>query len=177
VILYRSAELTPGTGRTVHGIVVPYGQTAEVSDGGVPYPEKFVFGALTRSIAERGNKIRLFTGHDTRRLPIGKATELREAGDGLHAAFEIADTSDGRDALELVRSGVVDGFSIGFRSIRHRMEGNTVVRTEAALMEVSLVGLPTYPGALVAGVRSQQTYPVIGHTVAAARLRLLRLHP
>jgi len=32
-ILFRNAELTPGTGRTVHGIVVPFGRVAEVSDG------------------------------------------------------------------------------------------------------------------------------------------------
>jgi HK97 family phage prohead protease len=173
-IFYRTADLTAGTGRTVFGVVVPYGQVAEVSDGGRPYRERFDFGAFSRSISERGSKVKLFTGHETRKLPVGKAVELREASDGLHAAFELADTTDGRDALELVRSGTVDSFSVGFRGIRDRMDGDVVVRTEAALMEVSLVGLPTYSGAAIAGVRSKEP-PFIAKTVAAARLRLLNL--
>lgn len=170
-ILFRSAELTPGTGRTIHGVVVPYGQVAEVSDGGRPYRERFEFGACDRSIRERGSKVRLFTGHETRKLPIGKAVELREHHDGLHAAFEVAATRDGDDALELVRSGTVDSFSIGFRGIRERRDGDVVVRTEIALMEVSLVGMPAYAGATVAGVRSQPL--VIPRSVAQARLALL----
>ncbi|MEZ0341530.1 HK97 family phage prohead protease [Mycobacterium sp. pV006] len=170
-ILFRSAELTPGKGRTVYGTVVPYGQIAEVSDGGRPYRERFEFGAFDRSIRERGNKVRLFDSHNTRRLPLGRATELQEHQEGLHAAFEIAATRDGDDALELVRSGTVDAFSIGFRGIRERLDGDVVVRTEVALMEVSLVGLPAYAGAAVAGVRSQSL--VIPRSVAEARLSLL----
>lgn len=171
-ILYRSADLAPGTGRIVHGIAVPYGQEAEVSDGyGQPYRERFEFGAFARSIRERGAKVKLFTGHEVRKLPIGRAVELREERDGLYAAFEIAATRDGDDALELVRSGTVDSFSVGFRGIRERMDGAVVVRIEAALMEVSLVGMPAYAGAAVAGVRSQQL--VIPRSVAEARLSLL----
>lgn len=173
-ILYRSsADLTPGSGRTVYGTVVPYGAVAEVSDGGSrPYRERFEFGAFDRSIRERGSKVRLFTGHETRKLPIGRAVELHERSEGLHAAFEIAATRDGDDALELVRSGVVDSFSIGFRGIRERIDGDVVVRIEAALMEVSLVGLPAYAGAAVAGVRSPQSL-VIPRAVAEARRSLM----
>ncbi|TPW98034.1 HK97 family phage prohead protease [Mycolicibacterium fortuitum] len=170
-ILFRSAELSPGSGRTIHGVVVPYGQVTEVSDGGRPYRERIDFGACDRSIRERGSKIRLFTGHETRKLPIGKAVELREHYDGLHAAFEVAATRDGDDALELVRSGTVDSFSIGFRGIRERRDGDVVVRTEIALMEVSLVGIPAYAGATVTGVRSQPL--VVPRSVAQARLSLL----
>lgn len=170
-ILFRSAELTPGAGRTIFGVAVPYGQVAEVSDDGRPYRERFEFGAFDRSIRERGSKVRLFTGHETRKLPIGRAVDLQERSDGLHAAFEVAATRDGDDALELVRSGVVDSFSIGFRGIRDRRENGVVVRTEAALMEVSLVGMPAYAGASVAGVRTQSL--IIPRTVAEARLSII----
>lgn len=170
-ILYRNVELTPGSGRTVFGTVVPYGQIADVNDGAGPYKESFAYGAFSRSIRERGSKIKLMTGHDHRRLPVGKAIELREHPDGLHAAFEIAATRDGDDALELLRTGTVDSFSIGFRGIRDRMDGDVLVRIEAALLEVSLVGVPAYAGAAVAGVRSQQTF--ISRAVAQARLDLL----
>lgn len=170
-ILYRTADLTPGSGRTVFGVVVPFGQVAEVSDGAGSYRERFEFGSFDRSIRERGSKVRLFDSHNTRRLPIGRATELNERSDGLHAAFEIAATRDGDDALELVRSGTVDSFSIGFRGIRERFDGDVMVRTEVALMEVSLVGLPAYAGATVAGVRSQSL--VIPRSVAHARIALM----
>src|SRR5689334_502174 len=110
-ILYRSAELATGTGRTVFGIAVPYGVTAQVRDrGGAPYKERIEYGACARSIELRGHKVRLFVMHDRGRLPIGKPVELREETRGLHCAFEIANTTAGNDALELVRSGVIDSF-------------------------------------------------------------------
>jgi HK97 family phage prohead protease len=172
MILYRSAELSSGSGRTVHGIAVPYGQIATVSDGGEPYRESFAYGAFDRSISERGHKIRLFANHQTRQFPVGRAVELREETDGLHVAFELAATRDGDDALELVSSGTVDSFSVGFSGIRHRMEGGVMVRTEASLREVSLTALPAYSGAEIAGVRSQQSL-FIPRSVAQARLALL----
>ena len=48
-----------GTGRTVHGLVVPFGATATVSDGGRPYQERFLAGSFTRTI--RGPR----TPHET----------------------------------------------------------------------------------------------------------------
>ncbi|WP_104183591.1 HK97 family phage prohead protease [Mycobacterium avium] len=169
-ILFRTAELTPGTGRTVHGIAVPYGQVAEVSDGGPTYRERFEFGAFRRSIAERGHKVRLFGNHQLRQFPVGRAVELREERDGLHAAFEIAATRDGDDALELVRSGTVDSFSVGFTGIRQQTVAGVVVRSEAALREVSLTAMPAYSGAVVQGVRSQL---VISRSLAEARIQLM----
>ncbi len=172
-ILFRSSAIEAGTGRTVFGVAIPYGVVAQVSDGdGYVYKERFAPGAFDRSIRERGGKVRLFDSHNTRRLPIGRAVELREQPDGLHVAFDIAATRDGDDALELVRSGTVDAFSIGFRGIRERRDGDVVVRTEAALMEVSLVGMPAYAGAAIAGVRSQQSPLTIPRSVAVARLAL-----
>lgn len=174
-LLYRTAAIAAppsGEGRTVFGIVVPYGVRALVSDGLGEYPERFAPGAFTRSIAERGHKVRLFTQHDRRSLPVGRAVELTEQPDGLHAAFELARTTAADDALELVRSGVIDAFSVGFRPVRERTEHDgTVVRLEAALNEVSLVDSPAYADALVAGVRS--AVPRLSVDIAARRLTLI----
>ncbi|MGP3708944.1 HK97 family phage prohead protease [Gordonia paraffinivorans] len=145
-ILHRTAHLEPGTGRTVHGLAVPFGQVVEIDDAYGSYRERFERGAFRRTIADRAHKVKLFTQHDRRRLPIGKATELRETDDGLFAAFEVAATTAGDDALELIRSGVVDNFSIGFRPMRDRRDGDIVTRTEVALLEVSLVSDPRLPG-------------------------------
>jgi HK97 family phage prohead protease len=170
---FRTATLEPGTGRTIFGLAVPFGQAVDINEFGHSYQESFERGAFRKTIVERGSKVKLFDTHNTRKLPVGKATELVEKTDGLHVAFEIAATRDGDDALELVRSGVVDAFSVGFRPLRERQDGDVTVRTEVALMEVSLVGLPAYEGATIVGVRSNQF--VIPKAAAERRLRLLDL--
>lgn len=179
-VLYRTAELAAIEGRTIHGLAVPYDQLTEIREldhGGkvVEYREKFTFGSLARSIQERGHKVKLLVGHDTRKLPVGRAVELREERDGLHAAFEVSDTSLGNDLLTLVRDGIADSFSIGFTPVRERWEGGVRIHLEAMLREVSAVTFPAYPGALIAGVRS--TSVIIPRDLAERRLRLLELEP
>lgn len=170
-ILYRSADLSATTGREIYGVAVPFGQTIVVHEHGREYREEFAFGSFARSIRERGHKVKLLTQHDQRRLAVGKAVELREESDGLHAAFEVARTRDGEELLELVEAGVVDSFSVGFTPIRDRQRGGVVVREEAALREVSAVNFPAYEGALIGGVRSEHL--VIPRAVAAARLDIM----
>lgn len=162
-------------GRTVFGLVVPYGVSATVSDGGRPYVERFERGAFARSIAERGSKVKLLVNHDKRSLPIGRAVSLREDSAGLVGEFKISKTPDGDAALELVRDGVVDSFSVGFVPITDRQDRDgTVVRTEAAIREASLVAFPAYESALIAGVRHEGEPVPFHRNLAAARLELLR---
>ena len=145
-----------GTGRTVHGILVPYGQVARVSDGGPAYEEEFAPGAFARDLAARAGNfagVKFLYQHDSRE-PIGRAVELREDATGLYGAFKVSSTSRGDEALELLRDGVLDSFSIGFRPQEEQRRGRVVVRTRAALRETSLVTFPAYSGALVAGVRA-----------------------
>ena len=175
-LLHRTALATAdqATGRTVFGRVVPYGEVATVNDGWGPYRERFESGAFARSIAERSHKIRLYAVHSAATaFPIGKAVDLREQRDGLHASFLLADTQAADEALSLVRDGVVDSFSVGFRPVRDRKDGDVTVRVEAALLEVSLVGIPAYAGAAVAGVRSTATPTVLSVDVARRRLGLV----
>jgi uncharacterized protein len=173
--LYRTSEVllrADMAGRTIHGRIVPYGEVAEVSDGGPRYRERFDPGAFTRSITERAHKVRLHAMHETRRLAIGKATQLEERSDGVYGSFLVARTRDGDDALELVDSGVVGGFSIGFTPIKERRERDgTVVRLEAALREVSLVNEGAYVGAAIAGIRSAT--PRLSVQLARRRLALI----
>lgn len=172
-ILYRTAEFE-SSGRTVYGTAVPFGEVIEVDDGQGPFREMFEQGAFARTIVERGTKVKLLTQHDRQKLAIGKASVLREEAAGLYAEFDVAATRDGDEALELVRSGTVDSFSIGFRVIReHRQRGVRVV-AEASLWEVSLVNFPAYSNALVGGVRAQ-SHLLIPKAVAERRLTLLDL--
>ncbi|GAA1925491.1 HK97 family phage prohead protease [Streptomyces durmitorensis] len=171
-IHFRQALVrSDGTGRTVYGVAVPYGQTVDIEEFGQAYKEQFAPGSFARSIRERGDKVKLCVNHESRKLPIGRATELRETADGLHAAFAVSATRDGDEALQLVRDGVVDSFSVGFRPVRDRRDGDVVVRVEASLWEVSLVSWPAYAGAGVTGVRT--AHPALSVDIARRRLELL----
>ena len=178
LILHRDivgAELRADeTGRTIHGICVPYNVRAEIDDFTGSYTEMFIRGSFERSIAERGHKVKLMACHDRQRFPIGKAVSLVEQDDGLHGAFHVPNTREGDDVLTLVRDGVLDSFSVAFRPVRDRRENGVIVRAEASLSEVSLVGQPAYEGALVAGIRAAgRPVPHIPRAVAEARLELL----
>lgn len=150
-----------GTGRTLHGILVPYGQVATVSDGGPPYQEGFRFGAFARDIAARAGNfagVKLLMHHD-RTDPVGRATDVREDPAGLYVAFQVSRTTRGDEALTLYEDGVLDRFSVGFRPLAAERDAGVVWRTKAALREGSLVTFPAYAGATVNGLRDDETSP------------------
>jgi HK97 family phage prohead protease len=81
--------------------------------------------------------------------PIGVWRELREDKRGLYVRGEIlAEGPRGRTALSLVRSGAIDGLSIGFRTRRfsgRSPRGRELI--ELDLWEVSIVTFPMLPQA------------------------------
>lgn len=157
--LYRTTpDLSVGDDRDVFGILVPFGVASEVQDpGSRPYLEKFRMGSFSRTIRERGNRIKVCVSHD-RRNPIGRFHALEERPEGLWGSARIAQTERGDEALELVRDGVFDGWSVGFAPISNeQMRGGGVERLECRLSEASLCGFPQHEGALV-GVRSLPDY-------------------
>lgn len=146
-----------GDGRTVYGIAVPFDREAMVNDGYGPYREVFRMGAFKKTIRENGGRVKFLANHK-RDNPIGKAISLREDATGLVGEFRVSKTPEGDNALELVRDGVFDSFSIGFAKVPGKdREGKDglVERLEVKLREVSILAFPAYEGALVAGVRSQ----------------------
>lgn len=164
-----------GSGRTVHGILVPYNTVARVSDGGPSYEEMFAPGAFQRDIEARNGDFRgvKFLYQHNHDEPIGRAVELRDDAAGLFGAFRVAKTAKGDEVLELLREGVLDSFSIGFRPIDPApgdpiKVGEPVVRTKASLRETSLVTFPAYAGALVAGVRAIEPEDLHGDLVVVA---------
>ena len=140
-------------GRTVSGIVVPFDTVARVSDGGPAYDERFARGAFAKTIAERGDRVKLLLQHDSSE-PIGRATLLREDTAGLYGEFRVSAVPAGEQALELVRDGVIDSFSVGFTPIKHSSDGRVTVRTEVRLREASLVTFGAYDGARVLALRA-----------------------
>jgi len=113
-------------------------------------------GAFTRTIEEHrasNNPIVMLWSHDVT-APIGKWTATEDQR-GLRVEGQILqDVAKGKEALALVRNGIVTGLSIGFRA-RASERGTKGIRiiTDAQLEEVSLVAFPAAPGARVTGVR------------------------
>lgn len=144
-----------GDGRTVVGIAVPFDSPTHIRDASGTYTEIFRRGAFARTISDRGDRVKFLVQHDRRSLPLGRASLLREDATGLYGEFRVSKTQQGDEALELIRDGALDAFSVGFRPIRNNWNGDKtmVERTEARLDEVSAVAFPAYDGALIAGIR------------------------
>lgn len=89
--------------------------------------------------------------------PIGVWLELREDHRGLFARGRlIPEVMRARELLALLKAGASDGLSIGFRTVKARVDPKTRVRKlyEVDLWEISLVTFPLLAGARVQSVRS-----------------------
>lgn len=91
---------------------------------------------------------------------IGRVTGMDSEADGLHITAKLAGTQAAREAIQLVREGVYDGFSVGFIPVDNREvaadDGVTEVhRRKVDLFEVAVTGIPAYPNAVITGQREQ----------------------
>ncbi len=149
--------------RTIVGIAVPFNDPTPIYEHGRLFTETIAHGAFRDSLAKRGTRTPILLHHDQRSLPIGKPSSLRETPVGLVVEARISDTTDGNDALTLVRDGVLDGLSIGFSvpedgdTWNDRFTERTVTR--ANLHEISLVNFPAYDRARVTAVREATDVP------------------
>jgi hypothetical protein len=102
---------------------------------------------------------------------------------GLAFTLDPANTSAGRDALELVRRGDIVGASFGFKTLKDAWtrDGATTVRTllDIEVFEISLTALPSYQQTDVSvALRSMQHFSNPTHvsdlprSVAALRRQL-----
>ena len=153
-------------GRSVTGVCVPFDAATRVRfpvQGDVN--EVFRLGSFTRTISERGAKIKLLANHNMDAQPIGRATSLVEEPHGLVGEFRISSTTAGDEALTLIRDGALDGFSVGFSMTdtgsRWSQDKRSVEHLEVRLHECSLTGFAAYPGAVVTGLRAESVPPAL----------------
>ena len=81
--------------RTIVGLAAPFDRPANIGR----YSEVIKPGAFHRTIAERGDRVKLLAFHDERTLPLRRATALREETRGVVVEARISKI----EALELVR--------------------------------------------------------------------------
>ncbi len=118
--------------------------------------DQVVSGAFTECLAHKSPQaIKLLWQHDPAH-PLGVWQEIVEDARGLkvRGKLDLA-VAKAREVHALMRSGAVDGLSIGFRTERSRKDPQTGVRRleKLDLWEVSVVTFPMLPGARVSSVK------------------------
>jgi uncharacterized protein len=115
-------------------------------------------GAFTKTLGERGNKVKLLWQHDPRQ-PIGVWTNLSEDNIGLKVTGRLLINSNvpkADEAYSLLKAGALDGLSIGYSPVQQNYDAKTGINTvkEVKLYETSLVTFPANESASVTSVRS-----------------------
>lgn len=135
-----------GDDGNIEGIAAGYGDVDHGDDLIIP-------GAAAKSLAGRA-RVPMLLFHDQRR-PVGVWNSLTETGDGLLAKGRFAmSTSAGQEAHALTRDGALSGLSIGYRTLKHRMQGKVRELQEIAVHEISLVAIPMHHRAQITAVKS-----------------------
>ncbi len=134
---------------TVEGYASLFGEIDQARD-------RVMRGAFAETLRLRGiNRIPMLFQHDPAE-PVGVWLELREDQRGLYARGRlISEVARARELLSLLRAGAIDGLSIGFRTVKGRIDPKTRVRSLLAvdLWEISIVTFPLLAGARVRAVK------------------------
>ena len=131
--------------REITGIAVPYDVAATVSDGTTVIIKQ---GALPVD----GKAPRLYMNHDSTNA-IGIVTERVDTPEGMMFTAKISKTQSGDEALILAQDGVLDSVSIGINPVKYTTaKDGTVTVTAADWIELSLVPVPAFAGAIITDI-------------------------
>jgi uncharacterized protein len=115
-------------------------------------------GAFRASLEQRGpGGIRMLYQHDPAQ-PIGVWERLHEDARGLFVRGRLTtDVAKARDVRALMKSGAIDGLSIGFKALKGRRNPANGLRrlTEIDLWEISVVTFPMLPDARITNVKQR----------------------
>lgn len=131
------------------GVFAGYASLFDVADLG---RDIIAPGAFRDTLAKKGaGGIKMLFQHDPAQ-PIGIWTKLVEDGRGLYAEGRLLkDVATAREVEALMRAGILDGLSIGFRALKSKRDQRTGFRRIEAvdLWEISVVTFPMQPEARV----------------------------
>lgn len=122
---------------SVAGTVVSYADEARLGAG---FYERFTPGSI------RHSDVILNIMHDPAK-PVartGHGLTIDDNANALTIRSVIPDTVYGREARELIKAGILRGFSMEFRAETETFEGNTRIIKKAELSGVGLVDRPAY---------------------------------
>ena len=114
-------------------------------------------GAFAKSLARRGIEgVKMLYQHDPAQ-PVGQWLEIREDTKGLFVRGQLAlDVAKAREVQTMMKSGILDGLSIGFRTILGHTDKKSGIRhlIELDLWEISIVTFPMQPEARISSLKA-----------------------
>jgi HK97 family phage prohead protease len=131
-------------------VIEGYASLFGAFDQGGDVVSKGAYAASLKAIGAEGRRIKMLWQHDPA-CPIGVWDEVREDAKGLWVRGRLLpEVTKGREAVELIAAGAIDGLSIGYRTVKAAKNGKGQrLLTELELWEVSLVTFPMLPSARV----------------------------
>ena len=136
----------------IAGVAVPWDTVATVSGG-----QQVSFSRGAFDVAQKPAK--LLENHDMTQLR-GIVNALADTPAGLEFEATLADTRASRDAVALLQAGAYDSVSVGAQPITFTTSADGVMNvTEAALVELSLVAVPAFSGAVITEVAATAADP------------------
>lgn len=148
--------------RIIEGIAVPFEAPALIGTAQGSFLEVHRRGSFARTIDQGAKRLPLMVGHRYDGLPVGVSEAWKESEEGLIGTWSINTTRAAQEAMETVDDGSLGYLSIGFRPVHSARDNSTdpvtVIRTESALLEVSLVPVPAFKEAALT-VRSETEIP------------------
>lgn len=102
------------------------------------------------------SKVKMLWQHETK-TPIGVWHEIQERKDVLYVKGSLAlEIQSGKEAYIMMKKGMVDGLSIGYRAVEKDYDAKSGARVlkSVLLREISVVTFPMNEGAQVLSIRS-----------------------
>lgn len=167
-----SMETNDDGSLTVSGYVNKTNQYSEMLGRESRFKEVIKPGAWQRAI-EKAKEIHFYAEHDKNKILASTrngSLELREDDNGLYMTATISPTSWGKDYHQLIKDGILQNMSFGFRAIKDswRNMGDYFERTvnDLDLFEVSVVRDPAYASSSI----SARGIELVGDEVPAEEL-------
>lgn len=155
------ASLAVDEAGVITGTAWPFGSPDSVGD-------IITKGAINVAVDD----LPMLFGHNPDDL-IGTWDEVKQTDEGLIVKGKVhLESQRARSALALVKSELVKGLSIGFRTKTSTKQGRNRVITALDLFEVSLVRNPSHPRARVTSAKSLNSAAVVADAINRARVAL-----
>lgn len=158
----RDVDEKNGVLKKLAGRAVPYDTDTDIGW----FVERMAFGVFKKSISEAARSLPLLLFHNEHALPVGVVDEWNEKRDGLDGVWSIDSRPEAQEAARLAKPDDQGRSMLGYLSVRflpiqsqwtystNPGEPDRVTRTEARLVETSLVSTPAYQGSAIEWVRS-----------------------
>ena len=140
-VIYCRAEISPENDMQLSGRVIRYGDVAKLPFG----KERIDAGAF----GDVANSDIILNRQHNRNQPLarsgGGGLEVIDSPTELRLSANLPDTPTGREAMTLVRNGILRGFSVEFHAQSEYIRDRVLHIEKATLVGVALVDRPAYP--------------------------------